>query len=211
MGGIMVRTSVDDDEIYHVVLELSPDEAISLTPAAAWDWIRYVMGIATAAAYDAAALSQMRALAMDPSAAGMLVQSARKQRSTVAMKSPIASLRMEPCVRINGGEAALAPLADGVLPDALEGFVAIHHQGIRIGQWEIADACQHAFGVLTALEIAVLDTTYSHVLRDSVGLRSGIARGVVADIGKHLDLPDVETPPYDADAEAGDGAGEQQR
>lgn len=168
METLWVKTEPDLAGVYHVVLELGPDDIWTLDEDAAYRWVGHCLAAAAQAEYDAAVLAQLTALGLPQD---VVVATVQKLRSGRPASVPLAE----------GTGLALVP---GVSASTRKGFLRIERNGQPIGQWEIEDARQHGMYVVESVEVAKLDTAYLAVLREA-DLGDDVAHHAVANLGKY--------------------------
>ena len=166
---VWVTCEPQDSGGYAPTLALTPDQAVTLDEATAASYALAVLDAVQAAEYDAAVLAQLRtALGMDTaSAAGFIAGQLRSRRAP--LRGTGTPLRLDP----------------GVSQRDRRGFLGVAIDGRPAGQWELADARDHALGVLEVVVAARYDTAYYEALTGAVGLGDEIARAVVADLGRY--------------------------
>jgi hypothetical protein len=125
------------------------------------------------AEYDTTVITQMRDTGLDLDHAAALVtgmrEVRRKVRADVGLDSPFPDLTLVP----------------GVSHRTRGPFLTLYRRGAPFGQWDPADARQHAAGVLEILEAALLDEIYRRTLVDVAGLDPALAERVVDNLNAH--------------------------
>jgi hypothetical protein len=165
---IWVRTDPTPDGVYRVTMTWGDDRALVLDREAAAAHAGEVLAAVAEAEYDAAVVRQLTTLTGDQENALMVVRGLRKDRASAA---PTTGLGLVPGVSAFTRRAYLKILMDGK----------------PIGQWDPADARQHATFVLEAVRVAELDSAYLRMLRGVVGLDDQTARGTVGGLGQYRD------------------------
>jgi len=163
-GGVWIRTVPDMEGIYRPVVELDDDTSHPIDDVTAVAYARAILVAVAYAEYDAAVIRQMTTVC-NQEAAVDLVRRMRGDRPLLVWPAP---LELEPGVSARTGEA----------------FLAVSLHGLRVGQWDMAQAREHALGVLEAVEVAPLDSAYLRALR-AIDVEEGRARVVVDDLARY--------------------------
>jgi hypothetical protein len=170
---VSLRSHPDADGVYRVQMELGPDDVIRLDEHNGLAWATYVVRMLVEAEYDAAVIAQMRATGLDLDHAAALVTGMRQVRRGVradaGLDSPIPDLTLVP----------------GVSHRTRGPFLWLYRRGAPYGQWDPADAREHAAGVLEIIEAALLDEIYRRTLTDVAGFDAALAERVVHGLNEH--------------------------
>lgn len=163
---VWIRTVPDIDGTYRVSLEITEDDSMFLDHDTAMLWAEYVHICAATAEYDSKVFRQLSAGAPHE-AAIQILQDMRKDR--VVPMSPTA-LSFTPGVNVAG-----------------QPFLHIAYKDEKIGQWELADARNHAGHIIESIYIADLDELYRRTLVSLVGLDDTVARRAVDGLSTYAD------------------------
>lgn len=166
---IWIRTAPDIEGVYRVVLEFGADDTIGLDADAALLYAHQMLRAVAVAEYEAAVLAQLEHIVPDGELANdtavMVVGDMRKDRPPLSWCTPLS-------------------LVPGVSSTTRKGFLLCKLHDVAVGQWEIADAKEHALFVMEAVHCAELDSAYMRQLR-SMDIPEETAR---ATIGKLADF-----------------------
>lgn len=139
---VYVTSQVDDENRYHVHLELGDDEIVPLTDEFAKSWAAHVLKAVSVAEYEAAIYLSMTSFGVEPEAVAQVIGRMRHQRPT---PDPVMeNLDVRGALNAQTKEACL--------------FVFRH--GSIAGTWTLSDARTHALHILESQTVADLDTQY---------------------------------------------------
>jgi hypothetical protein len=168
---VWVRSDRSADGAYVVTVELGPDHSRVIDRADLLDYVLTVIRAAEVAAYDAAVAVQFRTLnggAVSLRDVAATVNELRKMRGDLDQRA-IAPLSLQPGVSATTGRP----------------FLAVSIAGRIVGQWDTAQAADHAGAVLSAHAVTELDDLYRQYLINSVGLDEATALRVVHGLRAH--------------------------
>lgn len=160
IGSVWLRTEPDIDGTYRLSLEMTEDESVFLDRQTALAHGSYVLAITGAAEFDAKVYRQLAELTGDPKSAAQVIGDLRADR---ALPEPPTRLVLTPGVNSAGRPFLTVSLA-GSPP---------------FGQWELADAREHARAAIEAVHVADYDSGYLRALTGLVGLDQRTARNVI--------------------------------
>lgn len=166
---VWIRTEQrqEDKPGYVVTLEVTEDDAVTLTPTRVMAYAMNVLTAVQRAEYDAAVLRQMLEVVDGKrELAGQIVIDLRKERAEPVANTPLS-------------------FVPGVSQRDGRGFLTLLHRGKPIGQWELDAAREHAMMALEAVIAADLDSDYFKVLTSTVGIDPAKASVIVQEVGKH--------------------------
>jgi hypothetical protein len=175
MSELWVQSDVAPDGTYVLGLHYGDDHAWVLTRDEAIQHAVAILTQAERAEYDAAVLGLLHGKLGLPleDAAMFVANDIRPDRPPVEEPGPV-------------------KLTPGVSQRNLHGFLTLHLDGNPIGQWEIADARQHAMYVLQGIAAVDNDAALYRLLIGAIGLDEGRARAVVEDIANYRrEVPDA--------------------
>lgn len=163
---VWVRTEPTlDGKSFMVVIEFDPDNAVTLTPLEAHDYVDTVYAALARAEYDAAVFKQMtRRLTLTARQAAETVLDLRRRRTELGSLGP---MKLEPGMS-KAGKPFLKLMAG--------------QPATPVGQWSPDDARGHASAILEAIAVADLDRQYLAELTETIGIEEDRARAVVNDL-----------------------------
>lgn len=165
---VWVRSDVMPDGTYRAVVEFDEDTTRVLTVKTATTYALAILDAVQAAEHDAAVFRQLTASGLELEAVGAFI--AADLRPT---RRPL---------RPTGFPLTVTP---GVSHRDHRGFLTLAIGDTKVGQWELADAREHARFVLEAVLAVDYDTSYHRALVVTVGLTDAIARASVQDIANY--------------------------
>lgn len=171
--GVWVRTGpTPDGQQYIATVEVGQDLSIGLTRDSAPRYAAALLACCQRAEHDCAVYHQLTGLDVGEEEAITLIGELRADRPDLDRQ-------------------ATAPLefAPGVSARDRRPFLIVAMYGDSIGQWELADAREHAGMVLEAVEAADLDHAYQQLLDRSPGMDPDVTRAAVADLAAHRYIP----------------------
>lgn len=168
---VKIWTKADAKGQFHVHMSW-PGTDLTLTSDLAHSWCQYVLAAVAAAEYDEAVMRQFTHLAPETTHGKInlggytLIRQLRADRGE-QYHDPLIS------------DFSLTPAVSGT---TLAGFLQVHHKKVRIGQWTLNDARQHALSLLESMATAPLDSAYLRLLTTTMRLPEAHARNVVNDL-----------------------------
>jgi hypothetical protein len=166
---IWIRSEPDAEGIYHLLLEVGPDDVVPLDVPLAYRWAGDVMRAVVAAEYDAAVFRQLCDMGIPRVESGRLVFDLRAERSP--------SVRMSSLPQMT--------LMAGVSDRTGEPFLLLAWEGETIGQWTVDLAREHALAVIEAAEVAALDGAYARLLIGQCGFPRDDALMMITGLGSY--------------------------
>jgi hypothetical protein len=164
--GVWVATAPDEDDTYFVTLSLDADHIVRLDDETLGQWVAHVTTAATAAEHDMIVMTMLTKQAgVTKEAAAAVVVGARDIRQLPP--SPLEELRLEPGVSAFTGKA----------------FLRLHSGDRAIGSWELQDAQDHVYGVLSARASTILDSAVLASMK-AIGLPRNTAINFVSAMGE---------------------------
>ncbi len=139
---VYVTSQVDDENRYHVHLELGADEIVPLTDDLAKSWAAHVLKAVSVAEYEEAIFTSMTSFGVEPEAVAQVIGRMRQQRG---VPEPV----MEN-LDVRGGLNARTK----------EACLFVFRHGTIRGIWTLNDARSHALHILESQTVADLDTQY---------------------------------------------------
>lgn len=171
---VWIKTAPDLDGVYRPVLEFDEDTSHPLDQKSAMEYAYEVLRAVAIAEYEAAIYAQLSQV-MQPhlgdseelkQTIAAVLDDLRKDRAPATWSTP---LQLRPGVSAFSGEA----------------FLHVEIKGKLVGQWSMADARDHALGVVESVHIAELDSGYWRALRSLINIEDDRARNVVQDLVNH--------------------------
>lgn len=165
---IWAMSDLQPDGVYMVTISFSDDDAFTLNDDQAFLYASAIIEIANIAEYEAAILAQLK--------------KATKMKETEAAEFIAKYFRPKRSIPVTGTPVSLVP---GISRQTKKAFLIIRYGNKDIGQWDYADAMDHAHAVLDIIFVARLDNIYHHVMKTQVGVDDGRARVIIADLAKY--------------------------
>lgn len=166
---IWVQSDPLPDGTYVTAIHYDDDRSRVLDHTAGLAYVTEVLRAAVQAEHDAAVIRHLMATGLGPNLAASVVADLRADRPPI-------------------DDAATAPLTlrPGVSQKTMRGFLAIHMDGRQVGQWEPAEAREHAVQVLEVLTAADLDAAYRRHLIGPLGVDEPTAMAIVSDLAAYI-------------------------
>lgn len=166
---IWVQSDLLPDGTYVTAIHYNDDQSRVLDRQTGMAYVAEIFTAAVHAEHDAAVLRQLTSIGVERATAGQAVVDLRADRPPL-------------------NDAATAPLrlAPGVSHRTGAGFLAVFIGDRQVGQWDPADARDHATNVLTVLTAADLDATYRRYLTSVIGIDTDRAQHIVGQLAAHI-------------------------
>lgn len=158
-----------DGTSYMTAIHYDADQSRVLDRESALACVEEIHRAAVQAEHDAAVIRQLTSIGIGLEEAARAVAGLRADRPPLD-ESATAPLRLVPGVSQKTGQA----------------FLAVHISGRQVGQWDPADARDHASHILAVQAAADLDAAYRRYLL-SAGLDTETANAVVNDLAEHIE------------------------
>lgn len=156
-----------DGRTYVTTVQLNGDTARTLDRNQGDAWVRTVLAAAVQAEHDALIMQHLiRAVGSTLEEAALVVSQLRADRPALDHDAT-APMRLTP----------------GINADC-EPFLAVHINGTQVGQWDPADARDHAIGVIEVITSVDLDAAYHRFLVAQMGVTPENARTVIAELAE---------------------------
>lgn len=166
---IWVQSDLLPDGTYVTAIHYDDDRSRVLDHAAGLAYVTEVLRAAVQAEHDAAVIRQLMATGLGPKLAASVVADLRADRAPL-------------------DDAATAPLTlrPGVAEKNMRVFVALHMENRQVGQWDPAEAREHAVQVLEVLTAADLDAAYRRHLIGPLGINEPTAMAIISDLATYV-------------------------
>lgn len=166
---VYVQSEPLADGTYVTAVHYGADRSRILDRQTAMAYVADIFTAAVRAEHDAAVIRQLLGLGLDLETAAQAIADLRADRPAL-------------------DDTVTVPfrLVLGVSAKTGNGFLHVHLNGVKIGQWDPRDARDHAVNVLTVLAAVDLDAAYRRYLIGTVGIDAARAGNVIADLATHL-------------------------